>query len=129
MKYKSGLSNRQSHRTSSIIGVILCGRPDLIRGALTLPNSRNLDRILIIAHLLQSTAFAICEIVSSLLAIISRINTRIDLARLGAMVRCHQWECQPRSPGENWESGREALRLQLLVLQVMNMLSGIMIVR
>ena len=52
------------------------------------PNSRRLDRILIIARLRQPAASAIWEVVNSPLLIISLINSSVDLARFGTMVHC-----------------------------------------
>lgn len=50
---------------------MLRGRPALMEGALMLPKSRILERILVIARLLQPAASAIWDAVSSPLLIIS----------------------------------------------------------
>jgi hypothetical protein len=71
------------------------------------------------ARLLQPPASAICEEVSSSLLIISRINTRVDFARLGAMVpdtACTNQETQMGTG--KLEVGH--MSLQFLVLQVIN---------
>lgn len=74
-----------------MIGVMLLGLPALMGGALMLPNSRSLDRILMIARLLQPAASAIGEAVSSPLLIISWMSSSLDFARFGAKMiqSCH----------------------------------------
>ena len=52
-------------------GVMLRGRPPLLGGDLTLPNIRILEEILRMVLLLQPAAYAICDIDSSPLWIMS----------------------------------------------------------
>jgi hypothetical protein len=54
-------------------GVILRRRPTPFAGALTLPKSRRLERMLVIERLLQSAASAIWDIVSELLYTVSML--------------------------------------------------------
>lgn len=105
-------------------GVMLRGRPALIVGASTLPNSHRLDRILAIARSLQPAAAAISELLSSSLIIISRINTSVDFARLGAMVFCTAGgSANQETEVRNGKVDVGHLGLQLLVLQALNNIS------
>jgi hypothetical protein len=65
------------------------------------------------SELLQPAASAIWEVVSSLL-ILSWINSSVDLARLGAMVRCitgvSAWS-SVKTRGDDGNAGRGAPRL------------------
>jgi len=75
-----------SQRASSISGVILRGRPARIEGALVSPNCRKLLRIVVTERGLHSAASAIWAVVSDLLKIISRMNSRVEEGRFGAIL-------------------------------------------
>ena len=87
-RYKWGFSNRWSQSAFTITGVRLRGRPPLFGGAFTPPNSRMLERILLIVRSLQQAASAILETVRSLLNIMSWMSCKVEAARLGAMMSC-----------------------------------------
>jgi hypothetical protein len=66
--------------------VILRGLPTRIGGALVSPNCRRLLRIVVIERGLHRAVLAISAIVSELLRIISRINSRLEASRFGAII-------------------------------------------
>lgn len=86
-RYNPGFSSRWSQSASNVTGVMLRRRPTRFGGALTLPNSRRLERIFLTDRSLQPAASAIWDAVSgSPLINISRMRMSCDTANLGAMI-------------------------------------------
>lgn len=102
-RYRWGFSSRWSQRALSITGVSLRGRPPLFGGAFTSPKRFMLVTCLVIVLGWQPAALAIWEWVSSLLKIISRINSRVDEARMGAIFLPYE---DDRRDLPGWNLGR-----------------------